>query len=474
MPKIWLGVLSILERYIQEPLYINTPPIQELTEGDIAKIRPAISAAHALKENGIIDFIEKQKRIYDDEPPFYAYRAVSPKNHGYEKNSGHGVHFFSEKRALWRTLGECVERFLWRYENESNSEYITASYEEMPERTLDIFSVVGFSNEQRADNKFIQFTEKTPLRWVPSTSLISNKKIYCPAQFSSAYYMGFVQTPFLKDEKSRRDEPMLRWCVSTGLATGASTEDALVSGILEIIERDAFMISYLNKLTPPQVDLEELALRDKEVSLILKSFKRHNLEAYVLELPTDFPVAVYCTVIKDKSGVGPSIAVGASADFDKKTCLLDSMSEALSVRVSVRSLSKRHSNKIKNMNQDGRLIHWAQKEQLEKLNFFLGGEKKKCAFTTNKTGRVRHGKEELKELIHSFKKNGQELCYVDLTTKETRGAGFFTVNVIAPEMQPLHLNEFVPYLSGKRLREVPEKLGYTSAETLNTEPHPFP
>ena len=43
---------------------------------------------------------------------------------------------------------------------------------------------------------------------------------------------------------------MLRWAVTTGLATGQSLEEAIAKGILEVVERDAFMISYLNRLSP--------------------------------------------------------------------------------------------------------------------------------------------------------------------------------------------------------------------------------
>jgi hypothetical protein len=37
----------------------------------------------------------------------------------------------------------------------------------------------------------------------------------------------------------------------------------------------------------------------------------------------------------------------------------------------------------------------------------------------------------------------------------------------------MHLIETLPYLGGKRLKEVPRKLGYKPAKELNPEPHPF-
>ena len=60
------------------------------------------------------------------------------------------------------------------------------------------------------------------------------------------------------------------------------------------------------------------------------------------------------------------------------------------------------------------------------------------------------------------------------------GASRFNVSpwyiymVVMPELQPMHQAERLIYLGGKRLREVPTKLGYTPAEKLFIdEPHPF-
>lgn len=194
-------------------------------------------------------------------------------------------------------------------------------------------------------------------------------------------------------------------------------------------------------------------------------------------LPTDFHVHVILSLIIDRSGKGPAASVGASADFNLKKCFLDALSEALTVRHFLKHRYKKTpaSNYV---GRDERLLYWAQKENLKKLDFLTKGKLTKVNFGTSITqeraGILRYNKKQLNVLIEKFIQQKQEVCYVELSSRETRSLGFRTVQVIAPELQPMHLDEIIPYFGGKRLKTVPEKLGYKAAEELNKEPHPFP
>lgn len=457
-------VLKFLEKYFGSEILVKIPP--ELHDLD-DKILKTINVAHELKFFGIIKNIIKYPR-YSDEPFLYNYYAPSING-----ASGSGVHFFDEEKAVWRSLAEATERYFWFNSDRFFKKTIDDSYKNLKGKALDIFSLSGFSAEQKDRHIILRFDENSVFGWIPAYSLTKNGKTFCPVQLVSALYS---KQKVKRWENDSNPESMLRWCVTTGLATGRNLEEAIVKGILEIVERDAFMIVYLNKLSPPIIDLEHLSYQDEEIAKIVKSFKRYNLEIYVLQLPTDFPVYVNLAIIIDRTGLGPALSVGASADFDFKTAFLDALSESLIIRYSLKNKFRQEID-LGKIGREERTIYWAKIENLPKIEFFLKGPAKKFDFEQNFyeiDDNQNYYKEKLKILSEDLKKKNYEACYVELSDKKTKKLGLRCVQAVIPKLQPLHLNESIPYFVGERLKEIPLKLGYQSAKVLNQEPHPFP
>lgn len=78
--------------------------------------------------------------------------------------------------------------------------------------------------------------------------------------------------------------------------------------------------------------------------------------------------------------------------------------------------------------------------------------------------------------IQNFRNKGYNVVLCNLTTPDIREAGFFSVKIMSPQLIPLHGNYNYGFFGGKRLYEVPEKLGYKvkDFDELNKFPHPFP
>lgn len=463
------SMLKITEKYFGSSVLMEVP---HFLQGIDPEILPAIEIASRLKSLGMIRDIRKIPKVPDE--PFLFRYTTSPAVDAW------GSDFLSEESAIWKALGETIERTLWRSSrNFYHKKIINVRYERVKKESIDIFSLSGFSIEQRKRNKALMFDEKTQFDWLKVDSLVSDREIFCPAQLLSArYYSENAKTLECETKK----EPMLRWPVTTGLATGQSLEEATVKGILEVIERDAFMITYLNKLSPSEIKLEDLFEQDGDIQKVLLSLKRYNLEPHILLLPTDFSVPVVFSLLIDRSGLGPALTVGASADYDVKAAILDALAESLSVRLGIKDIFKKET-KLGKMGRRERTIHWADPARLPKIGFLFQGKKIKLPTlndqeffikSPDKKERRDYYQKQLKNIVGQFKSKNYELVLVDITTKEIESMGLHCVYVLSPELQPLHLDESLPYLGGKRLREVPLKLGYQPSKELNREPHPFP
>jgi ribosomal protein S12 methylthiotransferase accessory factor len=73
--------------------------------------------------------------------------------------------------------------------------------------------------------------------------------------------------------------------------------------------------------------------------------------------------------------------------------------------------------------------------------------------------------------------NGYEIMVVDLTSDDVRTCGYCVIKVMIPLLQSMEGDHTHQQLGGKRIYEVPRKLGYSvksDIESLNPYPHPYP
>ena len=113
---------------------------------------------------------------------------------------------------------------------------------------------------------------------------------------------------------------------------------------------------------------------------------------------------------------------------------------------------------------------------LERFNFFVSGEKQSVDDFLGEAGGVSSTKQRLDythDRLRSLGK-GYETYLYEIEHPVLKNIGYHVVRVIVPQLIPLHLIEHSATLDSKRLREVPEKLGYRAATTYNPWPHPFP
>lgn len=475
LKKIFSFFVDILEKYFGSKLYLK---ISEKFHTSNAKILPAIAICSKIEELGSFK-TEKIAKIPDE--PFLHFFKTSTNNMA----MGWGGDFFSEEKAFWKSLGESIERHIWiNTDNFYQKKIIFASHNQLRKKALNIFSLAGFSDKQKKDIGILRFDGDSTFSWIRARSLISNKKTYCPVQLVSYYYTKQkVKTP----RETKKAEPLLRWTITTGAAVGRNLNEALVKGILEIIERDAFMITYLNKLVPPVYDLKHLSNTDYDIKRMLARLDRYFLDVYLIKLPTDFPVNVTLALIIDKRpSVGrPALSIGASSDFDLKTSILNALSECLASRVATIEVLKNNEYKLPETNKFNkldRMRYWAKTENIPKIDFILQGKEIKANLKRDinfydvirNENINRYYRKKLNFLTKHFSKKNYELIFTDLTHKEIKQFGLRCVQVVSPELQPMHLSEEIPYFGGRRLRDIPIKLGYKASSKLNKTPHPFP
>lgn len=397
--------------------------------------------------------------FFNDEPKYFQYITIVKKSSDYPSFYGVGCSP-NEKIAQMKSLTEIMERYCLYVKDKRK--FIKSSFEKL-NNALDPTSVISFSKSQLRKRMFKKFrvTRNSLLKWTHGISLIREKPILIPVQLLSLSHVF-------------EDEPIIKIPISNGASTGTSMAGATTRAIWECIERDAFIITYLNKLPRSRVITD-----DQDIGDILALFHRYRLEVYSFDITTDIKVPTIFSIVIDRTGKGPAISVGMKCDLNAKNALIGSILEATSLRLNVRKIFMteyvKQPKKINIKNHRDRGLYWSSLSMIRHLNFLLDSKNVK------NLERIKSYKGDslsnLKKTISILKKKNIETIVADITKPVIRRFGFRVVYAIMPELQPFYLLERYPYLGGTRLYTVPKTLGYTDKETTETQlnkiPHPF-
>ncbi len=142
-----------------------------------------------------------------------------------------------QEDALWSLVGEAVERYS-AYSFDS-SRTIVAKLCEVEDVSISPNEWIGFDwATKTSDFPYQPYSGQNEIRWVLAEDYRSNVQVYVPA--------GFVWLrlgrPFPGENFNQR--------VSTGLGAGQTVAQARLSGLLELVERDALSSRWLLSATP--------------------------------------------------------------------------------------------------------------------------------------------------------------------------------------------------------------------------------
>src|SRR4030042_753383 len=165
---------------------------------------------------------------------------------GYEQEYRLGGAGITRKDSLISAFGEALERYsasIYSFKNLVFESYNSLNKKGL--RAIDPSLLQFFTKEQYESPNFIliPLKEDTTINWVWGHSLVDFQPILVPA---SMVYIPYV---------NRHDEPYFNHIVSTGLGFGFYKEEAILSCLHEVIERDCFSIAWLSKSPLPRVDI---------------------------------------------------------------------------------------------------------------------------------------------------------------------------------------------------------------------------
>lgn len=364
-----------------------------------------------------------------------------------------------QEDARIRAVAEAVERYASCVY--SPEQFIWATAEELGPEALDLETLPRCSEAELAHPKcpITAPRKDLPIRWVRGISLTSGRQTWIPA------VMVYLHIP----PKSPGERFWLP--ISTGCAAHITLEQALISAICEVVERDAISLVWYQQLAVPRIEFDQLP---PETEALVKRLNRSDVQQLFFDATTDMGIPTVYSVQLSPHHPKLAAMVMCSTDLDPGRSIGKVIRESASSRLAMQ-VPRQHAADLDDFLDlvDG-AIYMGQHEHLHAYDFLIQSPTSR-RFSNMPVLESGDPAQDLAFLIRHLAAKGCELYAVDLTTDEALCAGLRIVRVVIPQLMPLSFAYRARYLGHPRLWQAPAAMGYPvrSEAEINPWPQPF-
>lgn len=320
---------------------------------------------------------------------------------------------------------------------------------------------------------FKKFNSETPMDWVWGYSFLQERPILVPELL--AYYSVSCGEGFVYE-------------TSNGCALGGSLEEAIFHAIMEVVERDSFLLTWYARLPLARLNLR--SADDKELQLMVDRIRDvAGYDLYFYNSTMEHGIPSVWAVAKNRRSKGVNLICAAGANPDPVNAVKSTIfelagmmfrdDEKLETNRQTYERMLQESFSVRDMEDHGML--YGLKEAEERLNFILNDHGPLRTFAQEFKDPPSHTdlKDDLQDILRRFRALNLDVIVVDQSTPITKRNGLFCVKVLIPGMLPMTFGHHLTRVKGlERVLTVPMKLGFAEKpltyEGLNPYPHPFP
>jgi ribosomal protein S12 methylthiotransferase accessory factor len=377
-----------------------------------------------------------------------------------------GGTLLSQDAARAAAVGEALERYSGSFAPFDATTLATA--EELGDAAVDPSRFALFHPRQLEQRgfPFVEFTRQTRLRFVKGFAVADGSPAFVPSQLT--FMSGWFE-----------DEERVGIATSNGLACGATLEEAILAALYEVIERDAVMLAWKNRLSLPLLDWSS----DDEIGTIdRRAFGSTGLRYSVLDGSAFFDVPVAIGLVHGPGNEQTALAVGGGAGETVAVAWLKALTEAFGVRrwLAVQTLldpdrAPSEPSAVKTF--DDHILFYARHKEAA-LAQFLDSSERRTRTTDVPMVYGATPRAQILELVRRLAEKGCSAYAVDVTAPDVAELGVHVVRVIAPELCQLDVVHSARFLGGRRLYRAAFESGMSAKPfeiaDLNRLPHPFP
>lgn len=403
--------------------------------------------------------------------PMFLVTVESSKNFTDDRRIIGGGTALTYERSKIKAFGEFIERYCGMYTKQDYlSSIIFDSYENLVKNgisCLDLTDLIPFKDNLYATPNFpfSRYCTQSPISWIKGENLISGESVWLPAQ------KVFLSYPFPAKELYHA------YSLSTGLACGSNFYQAALGAILEVIERDSFMLMWLFKRPGRQIKIDHI--QNEALKKLYHHIEKHLVgedQLFMYDISETNGVYTIFTFIRNDLPKAYGLVVAAASHPSPEIALLKALEELCHTQYFAYSRlgndQEKTYQRLKKEDVDTlhkHFFYYSNSRHNHKIDFISAT--KEWVFLSAMTDYSKNTDQEnfayLKDL---FQREKQPIYMADLTKPEIRTSGFQVLKAIIPNYVDLVPSHHYMDQKNNRVRYYQQK--YQSP--LNDNPHPFP
>ncbi|MBM0274983.1 TOMM precursor leader peptide-binding protein [Micromonospora tarensis] len=313
------------------------------------------------------------------------------------------------------------------------------------------------------------FHPELSMRWVWGQSLRDLRPVLVPEQL--VYYL----------DRHRGEDNFVQEC-SNGCASGSCPEEAALYGLLELIERDAFLLTWYTGRTVPEIDIR--TVRSPEVQFMRERINLFGYDVRLFDLRMDLPVPVVMAVAVRRDGGIGNLCFAAGSSLDPEDAVRAALCETASyvpgftqrVTATLDEVRPMATNYERLTELRHHALLYGLPEMAEHAAFLFadpplrGMAELYDDWLAERP--VNHDlTDDLRYVVDQVAALGTDVLVVDQTCPEQRLCGVHTSAVVAPGLLPIDFG-----WARQRALHHPRLATWLkrTRATANLHPHPFP
>ncbi|MGW0087130.1 TOMM precursor leader peptide-binding protein [Streptomyces sp. NPDC003393] len=357
---------------------------------------------------------------------------------------------------------------------------VTAALDDLGDTAVDP-RVTGLYSDafHAAEPDVPRFAPDRPVDWVWGWSLREDRPVLVPEVVAYYHAPGGIRRRFVQES-------------SNGCASGGCLAEAVLHGLMETIERDAFLLAWFGRARLPEIDPSS-STRPAARAMVDR-LAMYGYRARFFDTRVTFPVPVVTAVAERVDGGPGLLCFGAGASLDPEAALAAGLCEIATDSVNLRRRTAREEGRLRRMADDFgevRVLHdhpllYGLPEMGRYAGFLLRdrNEADRVPLSSLASGPgalvpSADLRDDVEACVEAVTARGFDVVVVDQTAAEQRALGFHTVKVLVPGLIPIDFGfgrQRGPHLPRARtaLREAGLREADLTPDDLNPAPHPFP
>ncbi|MCX5192573.1 TOMM precursor leader peptide-binding protein [Streptomyces sp. NBC_00249] len=386
-----------------------------------------------------------------------------------------GGHTDSFDRSARVGVLEGLERYAGM-RSRARTTSVTGSLRSLGPDAVDPREVGLYSERFHRDNPRVRpFDPDREIPWVWGWSLRDRTPRLVP-EVLTYYHAPGLENRFVQES-------------SNGCASGGSLAEACYFGLMEVVERDAFLLAWYGRQPLPEIDPETSSRASTRA--MVDRLALYGYRARFFDTRISFPIPVVTAVAERFDGGTGRMCFGAGAGLDPESALDSALCEIATDAVNLPGRTERDADRLRAMAADFDLVTalhdhplvYGVPEMGRHADFLLRGAPagplrpvRSLAGPGTVADDVR---EDLTRCVDAVAAGGFDVVVVDQTLPEQRALGLHTVSVLVPGLLPIDFGWSRQRALGMpRMRTALRAAGLRERDLepadLNPAPHPFP